>query len=86
MVQRGGAGVDIGPGALLAMPVILFPGGVAGGQDCSHSPVPFAERLAGRAKIEQDRPTGRRDVDVLRFDVAMQKAFGMDFVQIWYRT
>ena len=81
VIQRGGAGVDIGPGALLAMPVILFPGGVAGSQDRGHSPVPFAERLAGRAKIEQDRATGRRDVDVLRFDVAMQKAFGMDFVQ-----
>ena len=79
MIQGCGAGVNVSPGALFAMPVILFPRRISWRQNRRHSTIALPQRLAGSAEIEQDCASDGGYVYVLGFDVAMQKTFGMNF-------
>lgn len=79
LIHGGCAGIDVRPGALFAVTVILFPGRVSRGEDCRHAAI--AHSLPGCTEVQQNGSTGRRYVYVLRFDVAVKEPFGVDFLK-----
>ena len=69
----------------MALAVILLKGGVTGADHHRQRPAALAHRLPGSTEVQQDRAHPARfqlsQIDVLRLDVAVQEALGVDCTQ-----
>ena len=82
MIQHRAQRVDVGPGTVaLAIHQILLNGRITRRKDAGDALAALAERLAGCAKIDQDRPSIRTAIKIGGLQIAVQIALSVDRFQ-----